>query len=86
MTLKTFYQKLKNCGPELSYLLAELFNMCLKEFCFLDCWKVSSVVAVFKNAWEKSTAKDCHLMKNIPTKNCHPVSLLSVVSKVFKNL
>ena len=28
---------LKNCKPELSYILAELFNMCLKESCFADC-------------------------------------------------
>ena len=28
---------LKNCEPELSYILAELFNMCLKESCFPDC-------------------------------------------------
>ena len=27
---------LKNCEPELSYILAELFNKCLKESCFLD--------------------------------------------------
>ena len=40
---------LKNCEPELSYILAELANKCLKEFCFPDCWKVSSVVPVFKN-------------------------------------
>ena len=42
---------LKNCEPELSYISAELFNklFCLKETCFPDCWKVSSVVAVFKN-------------------------------------
>ena len=40
---------LKNCEPELSYILAELFNKCLKESCFPDCWKVSSVVPVFKN-------------------------------------
>ena len=40
---------LKNCEPELSYILAELFNNCLKECCFPDCWKVSSVVPVFKN-------------------------------------
>ena len=40
---------LKNCDPELSYILAELFNMCLKESCFPDCSKVSSVVPVFKN-------------------------------------
>ena len=30
---------LKNCEPELSYILAELFNKCLKESCFQDCWK-----------------------------------------------
>ena len=40
---------LKNCIPELSYILAELFNMCLKEFCFPDYWKVSLVVPIFKN-------------------------------------
>ena len=66
---------LKNCEPELSYILAKLFNMCLKESCFPDCWKVSSVVSVFKNVGERSTAK-----------NCRPVSLLSVVSKVFQKL
>ena len=37
---------LKNCEPELSYTLAELFNKCLKEFCFPHCWKVSSVVSI----------------------------------------
>ena len=66
---------LKNCEPELSYILAELFNKCLKESCFPDCWKVSSVVPVFKNVEERSTAK-----------NYHPVSPLSVVSKVFEKL
>ena len=63
---------LKNCKPELSYILDQLFNKCLKESCFSDCWKFSSVVPVFKNIWERSTAK-----------NYHPVHLLSVVSKVF---
>ena len=29
---------LKNYEPELSYILAELFNMCLKESCFPDFW------------------------------------------------
>ena len=66
---------LKNCEPELSYILAELFNMCLKESCFPDCWKVSSVVPVFKNVGERSTAK-----------NYRPVSFLFVVSKVFEKL
>ena len=66
---------LKNCEPELSYILAKLFNMCLKESCFFDCWKVSLVVSVFKNVGERSTAK-----------NYRPVSLLSVVSRVFEKL
>ena len=66
---------LKTCEPELSYILAELFNKCLKESCFPDCWKVSSVVPVFQNVGERSTAK-----------NYRPVSLLSVVSKVFEKL
>ena len=26
----------------------ELFDMCVKESCFPDCWKVSSVVPVFR--------------------------------------
>ena len=61
--------------PELSYILAELFNMCLKKSCFPDCWKVSSVVRVFKNVGERSTAE-----------NYHPISFLSVVDKVFEKL
>ena len=66
---------LKNCGPELSYILVELFNMCLNESCFPDCWKVSPVVPVSQSVGERSTAK-----------NYHTVSLLSVVSKVFEKL
>ena len=46
---------LKNCEPELSYILAELFNKCLKESCFPDCWKVSLVVLVFKKALQLKT-------------------------------
>ena len=61
---------LKNCE-----LLAKLFNMCLKESCFPDYWKVSSVVPVFKNVGERPTAK-----------NYHHVSLYSVVSKVYEKL
>ena len=46
---------LNNRDLELSYILAELFNMCLKKSCFSDCRKVSSVALVFKNAGKKST-------------------------------
>ena len=46
---------LKNWVPELSYILADLFNMCLKESYFPDCWKVSLVVPVFKNVGGRSS-------------------------------
>ena len=65
---------LKNYEPELSYLLAELCNIYLKEYCFPDCCKVSSVVPVFKNVGERSV------------KDHRPFSLLSVVAKVFEKL
>ena len=62
---------LKNCELELPYILAELFNKCLQDSCFPDCWKVSSVAAIFKNVGERSTAK-----------YYRPVSLLSMVSSL----
>ena len=46
-----------------------------EESCPPDCWKVSLVVPVFQNVGERSTAK-----------NYCPLSLLSVVSKVFEKL
>ena len=66
---------LKKCEPDLSYILAEIFNKCMKESCLPYCWKVSSVISIFKNVAKRSTAK-----------NYRPVSLLSVVSKVFEKL
>ena len=64
---------LKNCESELSYILVDLFNMCLKESCFSDCWKVSLTVPVFREVKERSTAK-----------NYCPVSLWLI--KSLKNL
>ena len=66
---------LKNCEPELSYISAELFNECLKESCFPDCWKVSFVDPVFKNVGERPTAK-----------NYCPVSLFLWLVKSLKSL
>ena len=63
------------CEFELSHILAELFINCRKESCFPDCWKVSTMVLVFKNAEKRSTAR-----------KYRPVSFLSVVSKVFEKL
>ena len=65
----------KNRELELSYILPELSNMCLKEFCFPNCWKFSSVVPVFKKVGVSSAAQTY----------C-PVSLTSGVSKVFERL
>ena len=64
---------LKNCEPELSYILAKLFNMSLKEICFPDYWNISLVVPVLKNIW-----------KSCMVENYCPVGLLSVVSKVLE--
>ena len=66
---------LKYCEPELSYILAEIFNKCIKESCFSDCCKVSSVVPIFKNVGESSTAK-----------NYRPLTLFLWLVKSFKNL
>ena len=64
-----------NCEPKISYIKAKLFNKCLKKPCFSDLWKVSSLVPVFKNVGERSTAK-----------NYRPFILLFVVIKVFEKL
>ena len=53
---------LKNYEPGLLYIPPELFDMFLKECCFADCWKVSSLVPVFKNLAERSTAKNTILL------------------------
>ena len=57
---------------QIGLTVAELFNKCLKEPCFPDCWKDRWSLYIFKNVGERSTAK-----------NYNPVSLLSVVSKVL---
>ena len=64
---------LRKCEPELSYILGELFNMCLKESCSIDCSKFLSVVPVFKNVGERYMAKTY----------C-PVNLLSAVCIILK--
>ena len=48
---------LNNCESERSYILAELFNTCLKESCFSNCWKLLWAVHVFKNVGQRPTPK-----------------------------
>ena len=61
---------LKNCEPKLSYILAELFNKCLRSLLFQIVGSFHQWL--FKIPEERSAAK-----------NYCPVSLLSVVCNVF---
>ena len=57
---------LKNCEPELFFILAELLNNCFKESCFPDCWKPASVVPVFKNVGKDLQLKTIPLLVFFP--------------------
>ena len=61
---------LKNCEPQLSYVLDHLFNMCLQEFFIPDCWKALSVVPVLQVYQKKPQNLVC---------------LFSVVTKIANN-
>ena len=58
---------LKMCSPELSPVLAKVYNKCLFE----SCWKFSSVLPANKNDGERSDPG-----------NYRPISLLPIMSKI----
>ena len=66
---------LKKCCPEISSVLSRLFNFCLTESIFPSSWKLAHVVPVFKDAGDKCRPS-----------NYRPISLISVVGKVFECL
>ena len=51
----------KNYEHEVFYVLAGNF-MCLKEFCFPNCWNVSYVVLVWKKNCEGSVTRNFQLV------------------------
>ena len=53
---------LKNGESELSSIIAEFFNKFFKDSCFPDCWKVSSVIPVFKNVGKGQLLKTTALL------------------------
>ena len=74
---------LTNCESETSYGLAKYINMCLEEPCFPDWWKVPSIQnRIYKN-FVLSCLQKCW---GEIEKSYHPVTLLSVVNKVFEKL
>ena len=60
---------LRKCEPKLSYVLAESFNMSLKESCFPDHWKVLSLVPLFKNVAWQAPRSDKGVPGNLQRKN-----------------
>ena len=64
---------LEKCEPALSYTLAELCNKCLKEPCFPDCWKVSSVVPVLRMLGKVLLLKTTALLAQLVVKGFIPL-------------
>ena len=66
---------LKHISPELSPILARLFNRCLRVGCFPTSWKFSVVCPVYKNSGDRQSPSQYR-----------PISLLCIISKLFETI
>ena len=66
---------LKECAPELAPVFSKLFRKCLAAGEYPSCWKVASVVPIPKKGCDSSQPS-----------SYRPISLLSVIGKVFESV
>ena len=66
---------LKRISPELSPILAKLFNRCIRAGCFPTSWKFSVVCPVYKNSGDRQSPSQYR-----------PISLLCIISKIFESI
>lgn len=64
----------KGCGDVIAYPISIIINKSLKQKTFPEAWKIARVCPVFKNG------------DNGNIKNYRPVSILSILSKVFEDV
>jgi len=65
---------LKNCADTLALPLSIIYSLCVKEGTFPESWKLANVVPIHKNGPTTNAS------------NYRPISLLSVISKIFEKI